>query len=153
MNIHDGMGTMLIEAERLNQQHIGYDLNHDLEHATEDLHNAGHAYEKNDLSYWPWDAADFKPRNHLDNLIRAGALYLAANDRADHTDTTNYRNYAIACGEQIDTILNRAHEIDSDRENIDAARFNALRAYWHDENPLPQKLGRRFVEILGEDPR
>lgn len=89
----NGMG--LIEAERARQQAPreeggeGFDSRHDAGRWLRDLVKAGEAYEaaKDDSAElpasWPFAPEMWKPKTRLKNLVRAGALYLAAADRME----------------------------------------------------------------------
>lgn len=84
--------STLIRAERRRQvQEEGWDLVHDLEHGSGALAAAAECYAtagpRADVpSPWPWDACWFKPKGAVRNLVRAGALYMAAVDVAARLD-------------------------------------------------------------------
>lgn len=83
-------GADLIAAERRRQVEVeGYTADHDAEHGSWALLQAGLAYELDGATghlpgavptRWPWTRESWKPRDPISNLIRAGALYLAAAD-------------------------------------------------------------------------
>lgn len=84
-------GAYLIAEERERQiSDEGYSSEHDHLHPSYVLAKAGVAYalldipKKRDVAmktYWPWERAQFKPKDKKRNLIRAGALIAAAIDR------------------------------------------------------------------------
>lgn len=83
-------GKEEIEAERKRQQEEeGFDASHDAQHGIKELMRAAESYEgaKGPRSkrpgIWPWSAARWKPKSRRRNLVRAGALYLAAADLRD----------------------------------------------------------------------
>lgn len=81
-----------IQAERRRQIEVeGFDVAHDDEHDTEALFNAGYAYYSHTIgkciydhgvpTCWPWEAHWWKPKDRHRNLVRAGALMLADQER------------------------------------------------------------------------
>ena len=81
-------GRELIAEERERQQtKEGWDAGHDDEHELGELGRAAYCYEKHPPGLasqpldWPWQTADWKPKDRLRNLVRAGALYQAEIDR------------------------------------------------------------------------
>jgi hypothetical protein len=52
------------------------------------LRASGH-FESGVPTYWPWDFADYKPKDNRSNLIRAGALVLAEIERLDRMEVKN----------------------------------------------------------------
>lgn len=85
-------GAIQIARERLRQiEAEGYDAVHDRHHTPQELCRAAVAYALfNDpsdavrnfgYSLWPWGKEFWKPKNHLLNLVRSGALMAAATDR------------------------------------------------------------------------
>jgi hypothetical protein len=81
-----------IRAERRRQIEIeGFTTDHDDEHDTEALFNAGYAYYSHTIgkavydhgipTCWPWEARWWKPKDARRNLERAGALMLADQER------------------------------------------------------------------------
>lgn len=89
---HQHTGASLILEERRRQiEEEGYDAMHDRHHTPQDLCRAAAAYalheDHTDLvadgarNLWPWGARFWKPKGHLRNLVRAGALIAAAIDR------------------------------------------------------------------------
>jgi putative hydrolase of HD superfamily len=88
-------GMSLIRAERRRQVEVeGYTAEHDAEHGSWALLQAGLAYELDGAigaipgavpERWPWAREFWKPRDPISNLIRAGALYLAAADQGRDT--------------------------------------------------------------------
>ncbi|WP_051549269.1 hypothetical protein [Nocardioides sp. URHA0032] len=100
-------GMALIHAERRRQVQVeGWTPEHDREHGAARLLRAAEAYRWCDYAYWPWDRAWWKPKDHLSNLIRAGALYLAADEVRESTGSA-----AEAVAREIDGILAKASEI------------------------------------------
>lgn len=83
-------GTELIAAERKRQVDVeGWTVKHDRKHSVQKFEAAAAAYvlaEGPDAVMphgWPWDSKWWKPKDRERNLVRAGALYLAAADRSD----------------------------------------------------------------------
>lgn len=70
-----------IEAE-------GYDSGHNAEHEADEFTNAAVSYllcsmgfTEEGIHYWPWSHENWKPKDKMRNLVRAGALIAAAIDR------------------------------------------------------------------------
>lgn len=87
--------AVLIAAERRRQiEAEGYSIEHDREHGSAPLYRAACCYQfhaSRDLpEFWPWERAAWKPKGHLSNLIRAGALFLAALEVADPEQTHGF---------------------------------------------------------------
>lgn len=87
--------SMLIVAERRRQiDSEGYSVEHDREHGPAALFRAACCYQfhasQNLPEFWPWKKEAWKPKGHLSNLIRAGALYLAALEVADPEKTYGF---------------------------------------------------------------
>lgn len=112
----------LIAAERRRQvEEEGYTPEHDREHGPSRLAQAADAYRHgtNQIPHlWPWDAASWKPRDHLSNLIRAGALYLAAlgvagpeNSPSASQQPRYLRRWLQEVTEEIDAILAKAAQV------------------------------------------
>jgi hypothetical protein len=106
----DMNGTELIAAERKRQIDVeGWTAEHDSHHSVLQLSAAAAAYvmaEGPDAVMpqgWPWDAKSWKPKDRERNLVRAGALYLAAADRSDGIDKRAGRKL------NMDGWLPRAH--------------------------------------------
>lgn len=105
-----GMGLIL--AERRRQIEVeGWTPEHDKQHSIHDLANAGGCYWRafNALApmdpKWPWGACWWKPKDRLRNLVRAGALYMAAHDLAKHRARANFAEFfgqAVRVAEVID---------------------------------------------------
>ena len=85
-------GAAKIAEERKRQIDIeGYDAMHDRHHTPQVLCRAAAAYALHEdpsklvadaaAKLWPWSKDFWKPKNHIRNLIRAGALIAAAIDR------------------------------------------------------------------------
>jgi hypothetical protein len=102
-------GSELIEVERLRQPtEEGWDAAHDAGHADE-LAEAAWCYRyRGDrvrpVGLWPWAERYWKPKDELSNLIRAGALYLAARDASTYPNSTRYAALADAVAKQIDAV-------------------------------------------------
>lgn len=85
-------GIELIAEERQRQIDVeGYDAMHDRHHTPQVLCRAAMGYALHEDSsklvadaagnLWPWNKKFYKPKDHLRNLVRAGALIAAAIDR------------------------------------------------------------------------
>jgi hypothetical protein len=81
-------GIELIAEERARQvAKEGYDAAHDDEHTDHSIARAAAAYalesaqDRAGRDVWPWEPQGFKPRDPLDDLVRAGALVAAEIDR------------------------------------------------------------------------
>jgi hypothetical protein len=79
-----------IAAERKRQMEIeGYDAGHDDAHSLGDLTKAAAAYAVSAVNsaigaaLWPWRIDEFRPDGARRNLVKAGALILAAIDWID----------------------------------------------------------------------
>lgn len=91
MNEADAMA--LIHAERRRQVDVeGWSPEHDDAHDGGELAMAGNLYRMHAEGRcsmrmdgapmgWPWDAAWWKPKDPIRDLVRAGALYLAEQER------------------------------------------------------------------------
>lgn len=73
----------LIRVERQRQVDIGYTPDKDRDRGIE-LEQAALAYMSGDSLLWPWAREFWKPRTHVENLLRAGALHLAAVEQFEH---------------------------------------------------------------------
>lgn len=116
VRIMDGAGLIAEERNRQIEQE-GFDAAHDSQHRSVDLKNAAMCYVlANGLAApmpqeWRWGSEWWKPKSRLRNLVRAGALYLAAADIAD--DGSPYggleakilRREAGACAALIDMLI------------------------------------------------
>ena len=85
-------GADLIREERRRQIEVeGYDAMHDRHHTPQVLCRAAVGYALHEDSsklvadaagnLWPWNKEFYKPKDHLRNLVRAGALIAAAIDQ------------------------------------------------------------------------
>lgn len=84
-------GYELIKQERQRQKAVeGWTPEHDMHHVNSELKTAalcywgyGTLFNDEDIAYmWPWERIWWKPNsNTTKNLIKAGALYMAENDR------------------------------------------------------------------------
>lgn len=88
-------GADLIRDERRRQQKVeGYDAMHDRHHTPQVLCRAAIGYALHEdpsklvadaaANLWPWSNEFWKPKDHLRNLVRAGALIAAAIDRLQY---------------------------------------------------------------------
>lgn len=88
----------LIAAERRRQiEQEGWTPEHDDQHADGDLYDAAMCYlraSRLDQScaqpvpdLWPWTRQWWKPKDRLSNLVRAGALFLAEQERTNRRET------------------------------------------------------------------
>ena len=79
-------------AERARQQSVeGYTPEHDDEHGAGELAGAAACYalwgvmhwaaRQGAKDFWPWSLDHWKPGDHRDNLVKAGALILAEIER------------------------------------------------------------------------
>jgi hypothetical protein len=88
-------------AERKRQiEKEGYDAAHDDEHAPQELADAAACYAIKTGSrewglkgsqpppYWPWEREAWNPKDQRRNLVRAGALILAAIEHIDRAAST-----------------------------------------------------------------
>lgn len=108
-------GQQLIAAERKRQiESEGWTPEHDDQQRIGDLERAAFCYR--DASgegsaqpgQWPWDAKWWKPQSRQRNLVRAGALYLAASEVAERAGDFERRNHlkdhADSCSILLDSI-------------------------------------------------
>lgn len=86
-------GTELIATERKRQIEVeGWTTAHDSQHTVQELSAAAAAYalakgpDAEMPQGWPWGSKWWKPKDRERNLVRSGALYLAAADRSDRID-------------------------------------------------------------------
>ena len=107
----------IYEERRRQIEQEGFDAAHDSQHRSVDLKNAAMCYVLADgpaapmPQEWRWGSELWKPKSRLRNLVRAGALYLAAADIAD--DGSPYggleakilRREAGACAALIDMLI------------------------------------------------
>jgi hypothetical protein len=82
-------GVRDVLAERQRQIDVeGWTAEHDAQHSPDDLYHAALCYiiaggpDSKCPAGWPWDLEWWKPKDRRRNLVRAGALFLAATDRA-----------------------------------------------------------------------
>lgn len=108
-------GNQLIAAERQRQiQAKGWDHAHDDQVGAEVLERAAWSYREAadeatpQPSHWPWSADRWNPKDRVENLVRAGALYSAAADtaeRAHEYETRNQlRDHVASCALRIDSL-------------------------------------------------
>ena len=120
------LAASLIAAERQRQINVeGYTSEHDAEHGRRVLSLAAGAYRvaewgaRTSAQLWPWSEDSFKPRDRVSNLIRAGALYMAAldlpgpdsgscwaNERTDYIERT-----LASVVDELASILNAAQRL------------------------------------------
>ncbi|MGN8245253.1 hypothetical protein ACTHAM_002372 [Cellulomonas soli] len=129
---HDGLPQVphpvptaveLFTAERRRQQDVeGFTTEHDAQHDPHNLLAAARCYMSVALGgsliqhRWPWAPAYWKPKGPIRNLVRAGALALAANDAyqargllpAGHPQANQLLDDAAA---RLDLILTEAAEV------------------------------------------
>lgn len=86
-------GAELIAIERGRQRMAhGYTPGHDTEHSEGELIDAALAYAVASpdpvagMDFWPWPPEQFKPGDHIRNLVKAGALIAAEIDRLQVID-------------------------------------------------------------------
>lgn len=115
-------GADLIAAERRRQVMVeGYTAEHDRRHGSATLRGAAWSYQDPGSARLSWpDGWEFKPRNALANLVRAGALFEAAAEVADWEAGRGrpvFGGAALArrerdnCARMIDDLLNEARAI------------------------------------------
>lgn len=104
-------GMELILAERRRQIEMeGWDAEHDKQHSIHELADAAACYWRAmDSSApwdhkWPWAARWWKPKNRLRNLVRSGALYLAAHDLAKHRAGANSAQFFVQAARVAEVI-------------------------------------------------
>ncbi|MEW5891247.1 MAG: hypothetical protein AB1768_19940 [Pseudomonadota bacterium] len=109
-------GLELIAAERRRQiEQEGWTAEHDEQHEVDHLAAAAAAYVLAQRpgtempKGWPWGREWWKPKDRLRNLVRAGALYLAASDLADRRGmpdrSASLCELADQCAAKIDELL------------------------------------------------
>lgn len=111
-------GIQLIEAERERQViELGYSPGHDDKHDKCEIRRAAECYamppimrHSNPPRLWPWEKKWWKPSplNRVRELTKAGALYLAEQERqerAGHISTARrMRSKAVRCAKCIDRL-------------------------------------------------
>lgn len=173
---HYTNGVKLIEAERVRQiAEEGYDIHHDDGHVEHELRCAAISYIAGHTQFWP-DGWEWKPRDELTNLVRAGALVAAEIDRLlraqkrvedDHGPLVRaYEPTAIMRVRELEDMQQRKIELtqtvrDMDhriaelsREVSDArCEHQAITAELDDRNAELRELrlhSSRLVELLGD---
>lgn len=109
-------GTELIKDERQRQiEKEGWTPEHDDQHNNEELGSAGACYEifngvfpSEPPNQWPWSKKWWKPKGPINNLIRAGALYLAEAERQERLGKEERAKYWHA---RSFTVANKINEI------------------------------------------
>lgn len=93
MTMHRGIecapAEELIKAERARQIEIGRTRERDYGRGTE-LVVAARAYIHVDRNLWPWHQSSWQPRSRVENLLRAGALFLAAEEVFQHAGSDEH---------------------------------------------------------------
>ena len=75
--------------ERLRQIHDeGWELTHDDQYTEGQLALAAACYALEDMEYWPWVDAWWKPTHRRGNLVKAAALLIAEIERLDRYGNT-----------------------------------------------------------------
>lgn len=113
--ITEGAGMSLILAERERQiTSEGWTLEHDDDHGSAILENAAYCYRDAEPdtqlpSLWPWPESAWKPRDRQRNLMRAGALYLAAAQAAEranlYTSRDELNDQVRSCAIRLESII------------------------------------------------
>lgn len=131
-------GFELITEERKRQVEVeGWTPEHDDQHTTEDLVSAAACYlnamdEHEPVKRrWPWALEWWKPKDRVRNLVRSGALYLAANDRdrrhgIEPPESREATIYVI--GQEIDKLQKAAMELARAHKIVGDCVQNAMRA-------------------------
>lgn len=118
------IGAELIQAERKRQIEVeGWTAEHDEMHEPGELENAAYCYFKANGpdedpdgtgqpmgTWWPWDISWWKPKDRLSNLIRAGALYQAAADRAERAGNKHLMDGDLAHVRDIAKMIDEFQE-------------------------------------------
>ena len=135
MTLYKKVAIELIAQERERQiEEEGYTASHDDKQGPdyyEQLVCAGETYERapenrGNLEIWPWDQSDFKPstdgtkEGRIKELIKAGALYLAAREHIE-------RNGSLPPGKRmlpyldawIDRVANKIVELMPDHQEAE----------------------------------
>jgi len=106
-------GMALIRSERQRQIDVeGYTPDHDREHGGFALSQAATAYEFEGYlrwgvpTRWPWTPESWKPRDPISNLVRAGALHLAAYEQGYPTSGESAERCAATINEAVSTLAN-----------------------------------------------
>lgn len=109
-------GVVLILGERRRQiDEEGWSFNRDRQRGGDILEKAADCYRQAQNEHakqpceWPWDSGWWKPKSRERNLIRAGALYVAA---ADVVEVLGYAAHAELllnnmreCAKELDVLL------------------------------------------------
>lgn len=121
-------GYGLIKQERQRQKEVkGWTAEHDAQHTKGELKAAALCYwgynsmwkDEDIADMWPWEKSWWKPsKDKKKDLIRAGALYMAENDRAGNNE----------CDIQINMLARK----------IDVYLRNEKAKSWMDEAPMMQ---------------
>jgi len=117
----DMTGKEIIQAERQRQiEKEGWTAKHDDSHNRGQLERAADCYfdfaDYNDYAntkvpkHWPWSDNWWKPKNQLEDYIRAGALYQAEMDRHERKGSgssywTSMKLMRIECENRINTLI------------------------------------------------
>lgn len=107
-------GKEMIGDERQRQMiQEGYSLRSDEKYVDGELLKAAECYYRwpaNPIvGIWPWSDSDWKPKDRVSNLIRAGALYLAAANQYERRLINDMEDICVAkmgvCAQEIDQII------------------------------------------------
>ena len=108
-------GKQRIDAERKRQiESEGWTAEHDDQLGADVLEQAAYCYrdaagEGSEMPpQWPWGAEQWKPKNRIRNLERAGALYQAAAEVSDRAGNYRQRDslqqHVDSCAMRLDSI-------------------------------------------------
>lgn len=153
-------GAEAILQERERQRQKGYTEEHDDDHDPRNLVRAGHAFATGDATWWPWDIDSFHPRETIWNLVRAGAMYLAAEQFAERHghDWGSYRSpreSRVEVEARLDRLFKEAAAyltpapeptVKPDRETVIHMLFDQVPDDW-DENDIGI-LADAFMDLL-----
>lgn len=103
LDLDAGDARSLIAAERRRQIEVeGYTSDHDARHDPAEFHRAARAYFWGDRNLWPWGSEFWKPKSHIRNLIRAGALWQAAIDLGDVAHQAKFEHCVVMLQRELD---------------------------------------------------
>lgn len=127
-------GLWLVTEERRRQVEVeGYHRQHDYAHGSPVLSRAARCYEVPQNmpgvpDAWPWEPESWKPKGIIRNLVRAGALYLAARDVAPPLGMDRPRAQA-----GLDRCVAALDEIAAHPEPVPTPDSEALAKAWDEE--------------------
>ena len=130
MNINRTLGFQRILAHRAHQISVeGFTEANDDAYKRGELATAAYGYEwsadvwrkfnsapKEPPLDWPWDPSWFKSKGFCQDLIKAGALYMAEAGRAERAGETGAQKMAQSLVRHISGILDYNIERDQDKE-------------------------------------